>query len=438
MSTIKMGMKQGVARLAMVSMVAAGGMWAQADGAASFAAFDARATAGERLSVVFFGASLTWGANASDQARTSYRAYLAEKLETRYPLARFVFHDSAIGGPGSTLGVFRIDRDVKRWRPDLVFLDFSANDDIYADSPVPAAAYEAILRRLIGDMQVPVVQVIFPFRWNIDRSHLPGMKRRAQHLSLSNAYGTGVGDAIELIIERVESGTVTLDAIWPHDAIHPGDEGYRHFADAAWAGYEQAVAEQRCGRVPSEMLHDDLFVNARRVRFSELSPLPVGWSRGTPYLTALYYDWQMSRWMDDLVVAKPMPKEKGSDGDASIEDTAAVEPLRLLVRARYLLVFGEASPESAPFRVRINGAIVQVNDGPGKGSELFEGNRWEKGNGHLVYELASDLADDTEHLIEILPVFEEGRNQELRLESLCVAGGQASVRLAPEEGGLLP
>jgi hypothetical protein len=34
----------------------------------SFAGFDARATMGEELTVVFFGASLTWGANATNQA----------------------------------------------------------------------------------------------------------------------------------------------------------------------------------------------------------------------------------------------------------------------------------------------------------------------------------------------------------------------------------
>src|SRR5688572_5121433 len=96
----------------------------------SFADFNKRAKAGERLNVVFFGASLTWGANASDPNNTSYRAQLARRMEELYPEARFKFFDSAIGGTGSQLGVFRFDRDVLRHKPDLVFLDFSANDDI--------------------------------------------------------------------------------------------------------------------------------------------------------------------------------------------------------------------------------------------------------------------------------------------------------------------
>src|SRR5262249_6549231 len=94
----------------------------------SFSAFDIRARAGERLNVVFFGASLTWGANASDPQLTSFRGLMAERLEQAYPQARFKFWDAAIGGTGSQLGIFRLERDVLRRQPDLVFLDFSAND----------------------------------------------------------------------------------------------------------------------------------------------------------------------------------------------------------------------------------------------------------------------------------------------------------------------
>lgn len=65
---------------------------------ASFADFDARARRGEKLSVVFFGGSLTFSANASDPAVTGVRGLLAKYLVERYPDARFSFHDAAIGG----------------------------------------------------------------------------------------------------------------------------------------------------------------------------------------------------------------------------------------------------------------------------------------------------------------------------------------------------
>ena len=53
--------------------------------APDFGELDRRAKAGEHLNVVFFGASLTWGANATDPQSTSYRALIARRLEERYP-----------------------------------------------------------------------------------------------------------------------------------------------------------------------------------------------------------------------------------------------------------------------------------------------------------------------------------------------------------------
>lgn len=411
--------------MALTMVVASG---ARAADGGDFAAFDARARAGERLSVVFFGASLTWGANASDPARTSYRARMAAFFEERYPRARFAFHDAAIGGTGSTLGVFRLDRDVVRWKPDLVFLDFTANDDIASDSPDPAAAYETILRRLTAEAGVPVVQVVFPFRWDIDRGRLSAMKRREQHRALSQAYGTGFADAVASILEGVEAGGETLDAIWPHDAVHPGDHGYQLFAQAAWRGFEAAVAEGRRGRIPEKPLFGDTFQRARRVRLADLDPLPAGWSRGRPALTAVNHDWLMSRWLDDLAVAANFRAVTRGDGLKS-DEPVAVAPLRLQVDAAYILLFGQASAESGRFRVRLDGKPVTVRDGPGAGTEVFEANRWD-GNGFLLYELASGLATEAEHLLEIELVFEKGKARELRLESLCVAGGRAEVRLA--------
>src|SRR4051794_30354319 len=76
-----------------------------------FSDFDRRARSGERLNVVFFGASLTWGANATDPQQTSYRARIGQRLEKEYPAAHFKFWDAAIGGTGSQLGVFRFERD---------------------------------------------------------------------------------------------------------------------------------------------------------------------------------------------------------------------------------------------------------------------------------------------------------------------------------------
>ena len=163
--------------------------------AASFADFDRRARAGEELSVVFFGGSLTWSANASDPNRTGFRPLVAEWLRIKYPAARFRFHDAGLGGTGSMLGIFRLGRDVFPHEPDLVFLDFACNDEGGPTALAQSCCYESILRRLVV-RGVPVVQMFFTFGFwarNIDAPET-GHPQLAAYRKLAEAYSTGVGD----------------------------------------------------------------------------------------------------------------------------------------------------------------------------------------------------------------------------------------------------
>ena len=49
------------------------------------------------------------------------------------------------------------------------------------------------------------------------------------------------------------------------------------------------------------------------------------------------------------------------------------------------------------------------------------------GNAHYNQVLVEGLDPDGEHTLEIQPVFADNSEQELRIESICVAGGRARV-----------
>ena len=394
----------------------------------SFPDFDARARAGDRLNVVFFGASLTWGANASDQSLTSYRARLAEKLEAAYPKAHFKFYDAAIGGTGSNLGVFRLQRDVLRHAPDLVFLDFSANDDIYSATPDLSASYESLVRRLILECHCPVVQVLFPFGWNVkNREELTKMKRRDIHLGISRAYHTAAGDAIALALDRIDQGTVTINQIWPYDKVHPGDVGYQLFADAAWIGFETGLKEKLVCQVPEKMLYADTFMTWSRVRLSSLVPLPAGWRVDHPSLTASYHDAQMTRWLDDVVEAANRLKTKTADGQTLIT-TQTVDRLSFRVNAVRLTLFGESTPTSGKFRLLVDGKVqTHVPWGKKEAIDFYDPFSKSGGNTHFESQPFLELDPAVDHTIEIEPMFVPDQEQQLRLESICVAGGAAKV-----------
>ena len=415
-----------------VMMLIAGALCLQSTACAmdeGFAAFDRRAKAGERLNVVFFGASLTWGANASDQDLTSYRAVMCERFAQQYPAAHIRGYDAAIGGTGSLLGAFRLERDVLSRHPDLVFVDFTANDNIYTDEAESLSSYESILRRLAA-AGIPVVQVAFPFRWDIERSKLPSMKRLAAHHALAEAYNNGWGDAVTRIIGEIEKKSYALTDLWVTDGAHPHDRGYHEFAAAAWDGFTAAVAAQLVPRVPAQQLNPDTYAHLQRFRLTSLAQLPAGWCRGRPYLTAINHDWLMSRWLDGLVFART--RALGADGKPLVPAVpVTVAPLRLHIQASSILVFGEASAISCSFQVRIDGKLVSGAPGLPKDVDRYDANRWKTGNGHLVCEIVRDLDTKVVHLVEFEPLFADDQDHELRFESICVAGGPATVEIAP-------
>lgn len=397
--------------------------------AASFKDFDEKAKRGDRLTVVFFGCSLTWGANASDQSLTSFRARVADAMEKKYPKAHFKFYDAAIGGTNSFLGAYRIDRDVLARKPDLVFIDFTFNDDPYTTIPEFGASYEAIIRRIIEEAKCPVVQMFLCAQWNVEEKDLSVMKRRTAHYELSKAYGTATGDAILTIREAIEQGKTDVGKIWPYrDKCHPGDVGYQYYADAAMAGLNQAIKEERICHVPEKMINADTYMKVVRFRLPDIAELPDGWNKTHPSLTAAWHDALMSRWLDGVVEAVNFtaPDKSGKKKDI------VTKPLKIKFKGAAVMIFGEKNPNSGKIRALIDGkpveglpwSKVKLKDGiVDLSSKVFGGNVF------LAEPIAIGLDQDIEHELVIAPVFDAAKRQVVRIESICVAGKNPSVKL---------
>jgi hypothetical protein len=163
------------------------------------------------------------------------------------------------------------------------------------------------------------------------------------------------------------------------------------------------VGEGAVCRVPEAMLHADTYMNVKRVRLSSLGALPEGWSVGQPHRGAVAFDFVMSRWADDMTIAR---------------GTRAAS-LTLKVRGENVLLFGDGTPISGRYEVRVDGGEVTVYE-PGKNAK--------NGNFRHVQFIAQGLSPEIEHEIVITPILTEG--QELCIESVCVAGAPATVEVA--------
>lgn len=375
---------------------------------ASFDQFHQRALAGEKLNVVFLGGSLTWGANASDPNQTSYRALMGKYLIEKYPKAHITNHDAAIGGTGSVLGTFRIQRDVFAHNPDLIFLDFTINDGITSANDWKLDTYESLLQHFIGK-GIPVVQAMLSCYGQLGKKfNLEKTKRYTAHQQLSKVYHTGVGDTMNYIQNLWKQKKIDLDKLWciGTDKTHPGDAGYRLYFEAVKEGYEQAVAQKRVCVLLPKPLFGNSFMQSTRQILVDMKNIPAGWKRQKNYRTSLWFDGLSSRWMTDTLVA-------------DIKDRKTVKPLEVEFQGTLVGIFGEMDADAVPFRVWIDGKPVLNN-----GSEYWEKNTARFGGSRLFFwqVFKHDLAPGS-HTLKIQPLFlNSDKKGDLRIESICSAG----------------
>ncbi len=384
--------------------------------AASFQNFDQKAKDGQSLTVVFLGGSLTWGANASDPNQTSYRALMGQWLKQTYPKAHFTFVDAAIGGTGAQLGVQRLERDVMKHHPDLMFLDFTLNDDAYKVSDPTLSAYESIVRQTLA-ADCPVVVMITAARSYVEEKDLSKMHRRTKHLELANYYHLPVGDVVQLMQQKYNAGELDLDLLWPpyrYDNTHPSDAGYQIYFEAAKAAYLSAVASKETPVLPEKWLSNDSYKFVKRFVIAKMLPEGFKIEVVKPETSAVAYDFVMSRWLDDMV---RLANNKRT-GRSQYEITGDAPKLVCRFRGSSVLFFGESTLKCGKYKVLIDGVAVDREFDAGKLGKACNG------NAHMVKPVIEGLSEDTTHTLEIIPDFAPGEAQEIRLESICLGGSK--------------
>lgn len=377
---------------------------------ASLRSFHARAEKEEPLRVAFLGGSLTWGANASDPNRTSYRGRMMTWLQEHYPNTAFTFLDAAIGGTGSKLGMFRVERDVLAYQPDLVFLEFTINDGPTGKDMESLAAYESIVRRLLrsGAMVMPVLTMVKAHAQDLEAPLPP---RHQAHLRLAKAYQLPVANVIPHVRKQVAAG-ISPDELWPFEATHPDDAGYHLYFEAVRDKFLEARQSDQAATLPEDTVFDDLYPKVTRRKLLDQA-LPEGWKSAKTYRTSLWYDGLSSRWMDEVACATAEEKP---------------EALELEFEGSFVGLLGERNGYTPDIRVWIDDQPVGPRGAKGK-DNLWSLNTAKispakKGMGNLFLwlPLASGLGDG-KHRLRIEPVWEgTSEGAELRLESICSAG----------------
>lgn len=179
-----------------------------------------RAANGESLVIGFLGGSITQG-SLSSTPKTCYAYLVYEWWKKSFPNAEFSFVNGGIGGTTSHYGGARAWKDVLCYRPDIVTVDFSVNDDA---NEFFEETYEGTLRRLLAAPSAPAVVVLNNVFYDT------GKNAQDYHNRIADHYGIPHVSIKDTIYPDVESGKIVRADITP-DNLHPNDKGHSLVAD---------------------------------------------------------------------------------------------------------------------------------------------------------------------------------------------------------------
>jgi hypothetical protein len=178
------------------------------------------------------------------------------------------------------------------------------------------------------------------------------------------------------------------------------------------------------------MLHAETYMSSARGKLAQLAQVPEGWVKGKPLRTSAYFDMLTSRWLDDVLIASNRKTTLDGTGKP-VSVPQKVDRLVVEFRGSMIMLLGESTEKSCKFKAYLDGKLVE-RDG-GKQGKLTEFDAsWMayllRGNTPLAQIIAEGIDPKVTHTLEIEPVFSQKMiEQELRLESVCVAGGDAKV-----------
>ena len=245
----------------------------------------AKLAAGQAVAIGYFGGSITEGEGATEADRTSWRGLITTWFSATWPQAKIREINAAIGGTGSDLGQFRLDHDLLRFQPDLVFVEFAVNDG-GMDPIRTRRCMESIVRQIwTADPRIDIAFVFTtakPFAEAYEKSEVP---RTVQaHQELADYYHiptVNVGKVLWQVIHDSTDGKEG-NASWAtltRDFTHPNDAGYALYAETIKQFLQPLilVAADNAPHLMPTPLHADVITCGKLIDTWDLDA--AGWSK---------------------------------------------------------------------------------------------------------------------------------------------------------------
>lgn len=254
----------------------------RAEPGADIARVFADAAEGKPLRYVAMGGSITEGG----------KGWIGDWLKQTFPKSEVTVVNAAIGGTGSDLGVFRLEKDVIAHDPDLVVIEFSVNDTPLSDEEA-VRSMETLVVRLKSLPKPPAILVLYTAKQ--DGVNLRRHQAVARHYDL---FDINLQAAVD---EKLKTDGLPWSTFFP-DAVHPNPVGHDFYRQVliekltplAQNAKSLATAEKP---LPAPLSKLPLLLDATMIPFADFAR--EGWTTEEPKLP------QEMRFTKLLVSQKP-------------------------------------------------------------------------------------------------------------------------------------
>ncbi|NLO09652.1 MAG: SGNH/GDSL hydrolase family protein [Clostridiales bacterium] len=275
-----------------------------------------KARNGENTTIVYLGGSITMRKKElADRgyADASFRFF----KENFAPDGRLTYINSGMNGTSSLIGLIRLERDVERYHPDIVFIEFSVND---SKDSLSREIFESMVVRLLESESRPAIVLLF-LQSEGGYSCQGHMQVIGEHYKLPMI---SVCDAIQ---EEIEAGRMKWSE-YANDNIHPHARG-NDLVALFISNYYKVVdkeAEDEEEEIPCKPFYGTAYKDMRLLDSSKFKPLttggfisfdtisdfPKGWIRDTHRENTSFL---LKLWFKHLFI---IYKETGSLNEGSI------------------------------------------------------------------------------------------------------------------------
>ena len=268
--------------------------------------------AGEDITIVYFGGSITMGAmtypghgvnrdgeaydyrNECDPEKFSWRARSFAALQEKYEQRPGQFHmvNAAVGATDSELGAYRLAHHVLADNPDLLFIEFAINDNgvgLLSDDPEAERSIYRTLSSIVSRARAanPNLAVFIPVSTARDldpAQYVVFQPARAHHMRFAEMFHIPYVDIHHVFFESPLPEGVTVANVFdgpdsPGCRVHPSPRGHEAYAAGVCSLLDELLTRHRFAfKGPRREAWFEPY--PRNPRFLLATELPVGggWS----------------------------------------------------------------------------------------------------------------------------------------------------------------